>query len=120
MATVDNAVSCSQSESTSSGGGPQELLKDIKKTKDKLEKLEQAIETITTGDDAAVEALVKQLRFKDGDEALNYLRPEKARLQEKENICAPPASFAFRLERLAPISTISRLPTPFTISPPVH
>ncbi len=28
-------------------------------------------------------------------------------LQEKENICAPPAIFALRLERLAPMSTIS-------------
>jgi cell division protein FtsB len=54
----------------------------IKRTEEKVEKLEQHIETITTGDDAAVEALVKKLRFRDGDAALEDLRAEKARLEK--------------------------------------
>jgi hypothetical protein len=57
----------------------------ITATEKELEDVKDAIKTITTGVDAAVEALVKKLRFKDSDEALQSLRAEKARLEERSN-----------------------------------
>jgi CHASE3 domain sensor protein len=60
------------------------LADKIKKTEEKVEKLEDHIDTIRTGDDAAAEALVKKLRFKDGDTALEDLRAEKARLENEK------------------------------------
>jgi CHASE3 domain sensor protein len=60
------------------------LVDKIKKVEEKVEKLEHHIDTIRRGDDAAVEALVKKLRFKDGDEALDSLRAEKVALQNEK------------------------------------
>jgi hypothetical protein len=61
------------------------LADKIKKTEEKIEKLEKHIDTIRTGDDDAVQALVKQLRFKDDDEALESLRAKEAELNERLN-----------------------------------
>ena len=57
MTTVNSTVGSAPLSLAADSGGPQELLADIKKTKEKLEKLEQHIETIRTGNDAAVKAL---------------------------------------------------------------
>jgi hypothetical protein len=59
-----------------------DLATDIRDTKVELQEVKAAIKTITTGDDAAVEALVKKLRFKDCDAALEDLRPKEARLEK--------------------------------------
>jgi hypothetical protein len=58
------------------------LADGITSTEEELKEVKAAIKTLQTGDDAAVEALVKKLRFKDGDEALENLRAEKVRLEK--------------------------------------
>jgi hypothetical protein len=65
------------------------LANTIKKTEKKLEKLEEHIDTIISSpsdsDVAAVEALVKQLRCKDSDAALESVRAEKVELDKRLN-----------------------------------
>jgi chromosome segregation ATPase len=61
------------------------LAEKITNTEVELEEVKAAIKIIQTGDDAAVEALVKKLRFRDGDEALKALRADKARLDDRLN-----------------------------------
>jgi uncharacterized protein YdcH (DUF465 family) len=60
------------------------LASKIMKIEEKVETLEDHIDTIRTSEDAVVEALVKKLRFKDGDEALDSLRAEKVALQNEK------------------------------------
>jgi ribosomal protein L12E/L44/L45/RPP1/RPP2 len=82
MATAYSTDSGTPPDPAGDSGAPLDLAGKISRTEGELKTVKQAIETIITGDDAAVKALVKQLRFKDGDDALKYLREEKARLQD--------------------------------------
>jgi hypothetical protein len=59
------------------------LASKIKKIEEKVETLEQHVDTITTGGDTA-EALVKKLRFKDGDAALEAFRAQIGRSENEK------------------------------------
>jgi hypothetical protein len=58
------------------------LADTIKENEDELKKVRAAIETIRTGDDAAVEVLVRQLEFDSREEAMKTLRAEKERIEK--------------------------------------
>jgi prefoldin subunit 5 len=60
-----------------------ELAADITDTKAELKEVKATIKIIQTGDDAASEALVKKLRFKDSDAALADLRAKEVELDKR-------------------------------------
>jgi prefoldin subunit 5 len=60
-----------------------ELAADITDTKAELNEVKATIKIIQAGDDAATEALVKKLRFKDSDAALAALRAKEVELDKR-------------------------------------
>jgi hypothetical protein len=63
-----------------------ELAADITDTKAELNEVKATIKIIQAGDDAATEALVKKLRFKDSDAALAALRAKEVELDKRLTI----------------------------------
>ena len=89
MATVDNTISGAPPGQAGSSGGPQEqLLDDIKKTKGKLEKLEEEIKELKERD---VEIFVADWRFSTREK----LEAALLRLEDKEKRKSAAQGFHF-------------------------
>ena len=82
MATADNTVSGAPPVQAADSGGPQELLADIKKTKEKLEKLEQEIDKLNKRlDDSNFTGTGRYSSAEKVEAALLRLEAEKADLR---------------------------------------
>ena len=82
MATVGNTNSGALPGQAGDSGGPLGLAGKISRTEGELQEVTADIKTITTGDDVAVEALIKKLRFRDADAAVEALRAKEADLRK--------------------------------------
>jgi hypothetical protein len=58
------------------------LISRINTTEDEVDEVKAAIKTITTGEDADVEALIKKLEFDSRKEAMKALRAKEERLEK--------------------------------------